>query len=285
MSIKSDKFWRNQAKKTTATLRDIRQQIEEVYPEMTKNFICVDYDGTINVYESRPKLDQYRPARWRVSQGDEFQGYDTLDFPTNKDEMPGYVNSLTEYSRFVEIYEEQIKIDLEVFDGIARDHSGMSARWRELLENLDDAELADLRSEARKGLELDFSNGECFIAIDPIGNVHLFNHEPKWDGEEYMPNWGLGGYQYIGQWEGLDYSVNGEIPEPIPVQVFLLNKQEDVKTKVPEAAPEIADLNSYISQELRQELVFALIRQGETVNMIPSQAQALAEFIVNGKSL
>ncbi|UMO77174.1 hypothetical protein SmaMPs15_000023 [Stenotrophomonas maltophilia phage vB_SmaM_Ps15] len=279
MSIKSDKFWNKVIKEATARGVDLLSEINSaISNRFDHKFIAVDLDGTITMFDKRPKID----SNENLFDSNVFSvlAYivdDTKGWKQSCAELQSVLNLLqkapTKYPASEVIFQNFLSVqplhdlenDIEVINTFI-DHSGGGGQpiWM----GFDAYETEDGHTRVQLGLY----EGMPTLSVDQTS-------------EEWLPNVSWRRLNCEDLVESFSAEGAGLMPWPdflALAQKALANLKRnnsvpDTPVTTPEKEPEVVG-----DRELRAEVIFALVRAGNNPDIIVPQAKELVRFIVKG---
>ncbi|WVW77103.1 hypothetical protein Bhz51_00221 [Stenotrophomonas phage vB_SmaM_Bhz51] len=279
MSIKSDKFWNKVIKEATERGVDLLSEINSaVSNRFIPKFIAVDLDGTITIFEKRPKID---------SNEELFDANVFSVVPYTVDDTKGWKQSCAELQSVFNLLQEaptKYPASEVMFQNF------LSAQPLHDLEN--DIETINTFIERSGGDGLPIWIGfDTYETEDGHTRVQLGLYEgmPTLSVDRTSEEWLPGVTWRRLNCEDLVESFSAEGAGLMPWPDFLAlaqkawenlrrnNSVSDTPVTTPEKESEVVG-----DRDLRAEVIFALVRAGNNPDLIVPQAKEIVSFIVKG---
>ncbi|QBP06391.1 hypothetical protein [Stenotrophomonas phage YB07] len=278
MSIKSDKFWNKVIKEATERGVDLLSEIENTSGSTTSKFIAVDLDGTVTIFEKRPRIDSNEELfdanvfsvvpytvddtkGWKQSCAELQSVFDLIRKAPSK-----YPASEVIFQNFLSVQPlHDLENDIEAINTfIERSGGDGQPIWM----GFDAYETEDGHTRVQLGLY----EGMPRLRVDRTSEEWL-PAEPwrRLSCEDLVDSFSAEG---AGLMSAFDYL---ELAQKALANLKRNDFVPDPPVTTPEKESEIVG-----DRELRAEVIFALVRAGNNPDLIVPQAKELVSFIVKG---
>ncbi|AKO61605.1 hypothetical protein CPT_Mendera_231 [Stenotrophomonas phage Mendera] len=278
MSIKSDKFWNKVIKEATERGVDLLSEIENTSGSTTSKFIAVDLDGTVTIFEKRPRIDSNEELfdanvfsvvpytvddtkGWKQSCAELQSVFDLIRKAPSK-----YPASEVIFQNFLSVQPlHDLENDIEAINTfIERSGGDGQPIWM----GFDAYETEDGHTRVQLGLY----EGMPRLSVDRTSEEWL-PAEPwrRLSCEDLVDSFSAEG---AGLMSAFDYL---ELAQKALANLKRNDFVPDPPVTTPEKESEIVG-----DRELRAEVIFALVRAGNNPDLIVPQAKELVSFIVKG---